>query len=88
MAEPQATREKEEARRKLLLLASHLIIDLKEIFAVSPVVLGLASVCSKILNCSVRENGNFGDAEIHYLLEGKTMEELSSVSSLLGMGKI
>lgn len=92
MAEPQATREKEGARRKLFLQASHLIIHPKEIFAVFPLVLGLASVCSKILSCSFRENGNFGGAVNQGCPSSprrrKTIEELSSVSPLLGMGKI
>lgn len=56
-------------------------------------VLGLASVCSKILSCSFRENGNFGDAanKGHPSFprrKKKQKEELSSVSSLLGMGEI
>lgn len=59
-------------------------------------VLGLASVCSKILSCGFRENGNFGDAgnKGHASFprrkkkKQKQKEELSSVSCLLGMGKI
>ena len=62
MAEPQATREKEGEGKKLLFQASHLLIHPNEIFAVFPVMLGLVGVCSKILSCSFRENGNFGDA--------------------------
>ena len=92
MAEPQATREKEGARQKLLLQTSHLVIHPKKFFAAFPVVLGLANVCSKIPSCSFRENGSFGDAakkDIHHFPEEKkTMEELASVSCLLGTGKI
>lgn len=44
MDEPQATREKEGARRKLLLQISHRLTHPKEICEFFPVALGLASV--------------------------------------------
>lgn len=61
MAELQATMEKEETRRKLLLQASHLIVHPKEMFAIFPVMLSLASVCTKILSRSFSEDDNFSD---------------------------
>lgn len=53
--------EKEEARTKLVLQASHLVLHPKEMFVVFPVVLSLVSVCRKILSCSFSENDNFSD---------------------------
>lgn len=88
----QATVEKEEARRKLLLQASHLIIDPKEMFMIFPVVLSLVSVCTKIVSCSFSENDNFSDTANQRgpsfpKRKKKTMEELCRMASHLGMGR-
>lgn len=85
--------EKKEARRKLLLQVSHLKIHPKEMFRVFPVVLGLVSVCRKTLSCNFSENENFNDTanqrgpSFPRRKKIKTMEELSSMASLLGMGR-